>query len=593
MASGTSTLLRVRLYYMCGIAGIVGSMASAELAQSMAQRLRHRGPDGEGVWSQPGVALSHRRLAIQDLTDAGRQPMVFDSHVLTYNGELYDHERLRAGLPGPWNSSGDTEVLLRLLATQGRAGLHRLVGMFAFASWDTTLGQLLLVRDRLGIKPLYYRLMPDGIAFASELKALLLLGKPQIDPSAVRDFLFHGYIPAPKSIYRGIYKLPAGHSLTWTSGRVSIERYWNPSPALVERGAEETVQQLDSLLSVVVPEHTVSDVPVGVFLSGGVDSALTAFYLQAPHTYTLGFETSARSEADAARSVAEHLRTAHLELIAPEADFAGALERIPELFDEPFGDSAAWSNYLIAEFARREVTVALSGEGGDEIFCGYPRYWSRIGARSNFLNRTLAQYLPPLSRFASSMQRRGYVGLPAYAAALGGMTATQVDSLLTPGWREPDYDYLWFYRQFWREDLTPLAQLRWLDLNTDLAEGLLTKVDRTSMAHSLEVRPPLLDHRLVEFMLSVDPALLVDERRRRGKLLVRRLMEQRLPPDHLNRPKSGFGLPVHRWLTRHPKLLEDAVRRLIDRGVLLRAVGGEFRRAWYLLVLDRWFTAFD
>jgi hypothetical protein len=209
------------------------------------------------------------------------------------------------------------------------------------------------------------------------------------------------------------------------------------------------------------------------------------------------------------------------------------------------------------------------------------------------LNRTLARYLPPASRLASSMQRRGLVGLPAYAAALGGLTAPQVDYLLTTDWSEPEYDHLWFYRQFWREDLEPLAQLRWLDLNTDLAEGLLTKVDRTSMAHSLEVRPPLLDHRLVEFMLSVDPKLLVDERRRRGKLLARQLMEPRLPPQHSNRPKSGFGLPVHQWLKRHPKLLQEAVRRLMDRGILKRAVSNEFRRAWYLLVLDRWFTAFD
>jgi asparagine synthase (glutamine-hydrolysing) len=282
-----------------------------------------------------------------------------------------------------------------------------------------------------------------------------------------------------------------------------------------------------------------------------------------------------------------------MELLAPEADFAGALDKIPALFDEPFGDSAAWSNYLVAQFARREVTVALSGEGGDEIFCGYPRYWSRVGARSNILNRSLARFLPPLSRLASSMQRRGYAGLPAYAAALGGMTARQIDTLLGANWREPGYDYLWFYRKFWRDDLQPLAQLRWLDLNTDLAEGLLTKVDRTSMAHSLEVRPPLLDHRVVEFMLSVDPKLLVDERQRRGKLLVRRLMEPRLPRNHLNRPKSGFGLPVHRWLRRNPKILHDAVRRLMDRGVLQRAVDAEFRRAWYLLVLDRWFTAFD
>ena len=558
----------------------------------MAQRIQHRGPDGEGLWTEPGVALSHRRLAIQDLTDAGSQPMVFGSHVLTYNGELYNHERLRAGLPGPWASSGDTEVLLRLLATEGAACLSRVVGMFAFASWDSRAKSLLLVRDRLGIKPLYYRLLPDGIAFASELKALMLLGTPDIDQSAVRDFLFHGYIPAPKTIYRGICKLPAAHTLRWQAGKVSIERYWNPMTETVARSAEDTVQELDALLREVVPQHTVSDVPVGVFLSGGIDSALTAFYLDAPRTYTLGFEQGGRSEADAARQVAAHLDTEHLEMTAPQADFAGALDRMPGMFDEPFGDSAAWSNYLVAQFARREVTVALSGEGGDEIFCGYPRYWSRVGGRSSFLNRSLARYLPPLSRLASSMQRRSYEGLPAYAAALGGMTGEQIDSLLAPSWTAPDYDYLWFYRQHWRDDLRPLAQLRWLDLNTDLAEGLLTKVDRTSMAHSLEVRPPLLDHRLVEFMLSVDPQLLVDERRKRGKLLVRRLMEPRLPPNHLNRPKSGFGLPVHRWLKQHPQLMQDAVRRLMERGILRRAVSSEFRRAWYVLILDRWFTAF-
>jgi asparagine synthase (glutamine-hydrolysing) len=577
---------------MCGIAGIVGSRASVEVARSMAQRLRHRGPDDEGSWGEPGVALAFRRLAILDLSEAGHQPMVFGSQVLTYNGELYNHERLRAGLPGPWHSTGDTEVLVHLLAKQGSACLDRLVGMFAFAAWDTRERRLLLARDRLGIKPLYYQVLPDGIAFASELKALLVLGQPEIDASAVRDFLFHGYIPAPKSIYRGIAKLPAGHTLTWSAGRINIERYWNPSTTIAARSSDDTVQELDALLRDVVPAHTLSDVPVGVFLSGGIDSALTAYYLETPRTYTLGFDSGARSETDAARRAAEHLHTEHLEMTAPLADFAEALDKIPALFDEPFGDSAAWSNYLIAQFARREVTVALSGEGGDEIFCGYPRYWSSIGARSTILNRSLARFLPPLSRLGSSMQRHSYVGLPAYAAALGGLTALQIESLLAKRWREPEYDYLWFYRQYWRENLSPLAQLRWLDLNTGLAEGLLTKVDRTSMAHSLEVRPPLLDHRLVEFMLSVDPGVLVDQKRRRGKLLVRRLMEPRLPAGHLDQRKSGFGLPVHRWLRRHPTVLREAVRRLMDRGVLQRPVGTEFRRAWYLLVLDRWFTAF-
>jgi len=577
---------------MCGIAGIIGSRASVDAVNAMTRLLRHRGPDGEGSWSAPGVALGHRRLSIIDLSHAADQPMVLGSHVLTYNGEIYNHAALRAGLPGPWRSTGDTEVLLHLLAREGTAGLRKAVGMFAFALWEGQARRLTLARDRLGIKPLYYRILPDGLAFASELKALLVLDAPEIDASAVRDYLFHGYVPAPKSIYRGIAKLPAGHTLTWEDGRVRIERYWEPSIAIKARSADAALEELDALLAEVIPAHTLSDVPVGVFLSGGIDSALTAWYLQAPHTYSLGFDARERSELAGARAAAAHFGTVHTEMTAQAADFGQALDAIPRIFDEPFADSAAWSNYLIAQFARREVTVALSGEGGDEVFCGYPRYWSRVGGRSSVLNRALARWLPPLSRTAASMQRHAYTGLPAFAAALGGMPQAQIERLLAPGWRASGYDYLWFYRQFWREGEDPLVQLRWLDLHTSLAEGLLTKVDRTSMAHSLEVRPPLLDHRLVEFMLSVDPALLVDRRRRRGKLLERRLMQPRLPPGHLERPKSGFGLPVHRWLKSRPRVLHEAVARLRERGVLQRSVGPEFRRAWSLLVLDRWFAAF-
>jgi len=558
----------------------------------MTSLLRHRGPDGDGLWSAPGVVLGHRRLSILDLSHAGDQPMRLGAHVLTYNGEIYNHAALRARMPGPWHSTCDTEVLLHLLAREGAACLGKVLGMFAFACWDQTARRLLLARDRLGIKPLYYRLLPDGIAFASELKALLILGKPEIDASALRDYLFHGYVPAPKSIYRGICKLPAGHTLAWQNGSVRIERYWTPSADVKARSAEETLRELDGILREVVPEHTLSDVPVGVFLSGGIDSALTAYYLKAPRTYSLGFEAEGRSELGAARNAADHLHTIHTDMTAPAANFEQALDAMPRIFDEPFGDSAAWSNYLIAQFARREVTVALSGEGGDEVFCGYPRYWSRVGARSNILNRCLARWLPPLTRLATSMQRQAYTGLSAFAAALGGMTGAQIDHLLASEWRESDYDYLWAYRPFWREGERALVQLRWLDVHTDLVEGLLTKVDRTSMAHSLEVRPPLLDHRVVEYMLSVDPDLLVDRHRRRGKLLVRRLMQPRLPAGHLDRPKSGFGLPVHRWLKAHPHVLRQAVARLRARGVLQRSVGTEFRRAWSLLVLDRWFTAF-
>ena len=577
---------------MCGIAGIIGREASADAALAMSARIAHRGPDGDGLWQADGVVLAHRRLAILDPTPAGAQPMQFGAHVVTYNGELYNFHALRASIDAPLHSNCDTEVLLHLLARDGKRCLPQLVGMFAFAVWNEERRELFAARDRLGIKPLYYRVLADGIAFASELKALLVLGTPAIDRSAVRDFLFHGYIPAPKTIYQGIAKLPAGHSLSWRDGELKVEPYWEPSLEIRLRDRETSLMELDALLRTVVPEHTLSDVPVGVFLSGGMDSALTAYYLGAPRTFTLGFEADARSEAQAARAVAAHLGTRHTAMSASSADMDVALNTITQIFDEPFADSAAWSNYLIAGCARRDVTVALSGEGGDEIFCGYPRYWSSDRRTFDRLNRTLAAWLPPLSRFGQSMQRHAFTGLPAFSAALGALTGEQVDALLQPEWLESDYDYDWFYRQFWRESLDPLAQLRWLDINTNLPEGLLVKVDRTSMAHSLEVRPPLLDHRLVEFMLGVDPQLLVDRSARRGKLLVRELMQPRLPPGHLDRPKSGFGLPTHRWIRRHPQMWTDAVRRLMDRGVLRQRLSSDFRRAWSVLALDRWFSAF-
>src|SRR5450631_4425575 len=324
---------------MCGIAGIIGRDASAEVAAAMASRLAHRGPDGHGTWLGAGAALAHRRLSILDLTAAGAQPMQLDSHILTYNGELYNFHALRATLAGPFHSNCDTEVLLHLLAEEGKRCLPRLVGMFAFAVWDEERRELFAARDRLGIKPLYYRVLPEGIAFASELKALLVLGTPPIDKSAVRDFLFHGYVPAPKTIYQGIAKLPAGHSLSWQDGELKIERYWDPSTEIRVRDRARSLEELDALLRVVVPEHTLSDGPVGVFLSGGIDSALTADYLGQPRTFTLGFDAGARSEAEAARAVAEHLGSRHTAMTTTSADLDAALKTMPLVFDEPFGDS--------------------------------------------------------------------------------------------------------------------------------------------------------------------------------------------------------------------------------------------------------------
>ena len=574
---------------MCGIAGLVGGRADPALVARMTATLHHRGPDDSGVHTEPGVAFGHTRLAILDLSPAGHQPMEFGDYVVTYNGEIYNFRELRRELPGPFRSDSDTEVLLHLYARDGARCVERLNGMFAFAIWDRRRRRLFAARDRLGIKPFHYSIEGDCLAFASELKALLALRRPALAPAALRDFLVYGYVPAPRTAYAGFAKLPAAHTLEWQDGRLRLARYWSPPDTVVRRDAASAREELGALLATVVTDHTLADVPVGVFLSGGLDSAAVASCLTRPETFTLGFDASPRSEAAAARRVAAHLGTRHHEATAHAIDMDAALAHMPGLYDEPFADSAAWSAYLISELARREVTVALSGEGGDELFCGYPRYWkSPGGGAGRHAAALLARLLPPLGPLGQSLERRALSGLESAAARLGYLNATQLDWLGAPHIAHADGDPLWFYRQHWREELEPRARLRWLDLHTNLPEGLLTKVDRASMAHSLEVRPPLLDHRLVEFACTLDTALLVDPAAGRGKQLVRELVAPRLPPGHLDRPKQGFGLPVRRWLRANPQLLAAASARLQSVGVLRRPIPAGFRGAWGLLVLDRW-----
>ena len=575
---------------MCGIAGILGPQADPERVARMNAALHHRGPDDRGVYSEPGVALGHTRLSIIDLSPAGHQPMEFGDYVITFNGEIYNFKALRDTLPGPFRSSSDTEVLLHLFVRDGAACVDKLEGMFAFAIWDRRRRRLFAARDRLGIKPFYYHASADGLRFASELKALVIEGHPPLDLSALRDYFTYGYVPAPKSAYVGIAKLPAAHRLWWEQGRLTLERYWQPSAQIEYRDADTAEQALDELLRRVITDHTLADVPVGVFLSGGLDSATITYYLEHPKTFTLGFDVAGRSEADAARAVATHLGTEHHEATAHGVALVAALAAMPGLFDEPFSDSAAWSNLLISQAARREVTVALSGEGGDELFCGYPRYWQSTGEGS-LAARALSAVLPPLSPFGQSMHRRARGGLEGYAARFSQLTLPQLPALIHPRLLEPDYDDLWFYRAHWRPELDPIQRMRWLDIHTNLAEGLLTKVDRSSMAHSLEVRPPLLDHRLVEFALKVDPKLLVDRDAARGKLLLRRLMGPRLPAGHLDRPKSGFGLPVRRWVRQNPQLLSAASARLQAADILRRPLPRDFRRTWTMLTLDRWLSS--
>ena len=544
---------------MCGIAGIVGSPPDPAVIERMVDRLRHRGPDDRGVWRSDDAHLGHARLAILDLSAAGHQPMVRDQLVITYNGEVYNFRELRRRLPGPFRSDCDTEVVLAAYAEEGDRCLHRLRGMFAFAVWDARRHRLFAARDRLGIKPLFYRALPGGLAFASEIKALLELGRPPVDESALRDYLTYRYIPAPKTVFAGIRELPPGHTLVWQGGgALEVARWWEPSAEVTVTDMGEAVERLGRLLEIAVPMHTLADVPVGVFLSGGIDSTTTAAFVDRPRTFTLGSRIGHRDEAPVARRVAAHFGAEHHELLAESVDLDLALDTQPRLYDQPFGDSGSWATFLVSRLAR-----ALAGA------------------------------LPTFSALGRSLQRRVAAGLERYAAFLSPFTVEQKRALIGPRLEQEGYDDLWFFRRHWREELPPLKRLQWADLHTYLAGDLLARVDRASMAHSLELRPPLLDHELVELGLALDGPLLLDPATGTGKLVVRRLMAGRVPAGLFDRPKRGFNLPIRRWVARRPRLLSAALDRLAEAGIIRRPRALSFtgEQAWALLSLDRWVTS--
>jgi asparagine synthase (glutamine-hydrolysing) len=578
---------------MCGIVGIVGSDIEPGTASRMVAKLRHRGPDDSGVWEGEGAELGQSRLSIVDLSPAGHQPMELGDLVLVYNGEVYNHEALRAELGGSYRSTTDSETILHLYREHGDGCVRFLTGMFAFAIWDRRRRRLFAARDRLGIKPFHYWVRDGQLGFASELKALLELDTPSLDRSAIRDLFTYRHIPTPKTIYRDIRKLPPAHTLVWQDGRIEIERYWTPDVTSEINDPREAEEGLDTVLKTVMPEHLMSDVPVGVFLSGGLDSAAVTAYLPKPRTFTLGIDVKHRDEAPAARLVAEMYGTDHHEERVGGTQLEPALALMPRLFDEPFGDSAAWSNWAVARMAKKHVTVVLSGEGGDELFLGYQRHQKQTGAVLNPFMRAAAALVPTLSLTARSLQRKSFTGFDRYVTLVSPFNPVQQAALLHPDLlAASDEDPAWNLRAFWQDDLDPRKSMQWVDINTTLHDGILTKVDRTSMAHSLEVRPPLLDHRVVEFALKLAPELLRATDGGPGKLILRKLMEPRLPPGHLDRPKSGFNLPIRRWIKTQPELLDGALDRLENAKIIRRPRFAKFssEQVWTMLVLDRWMT---
>jgi asparagine synthase (glutamine-hydrolysing) len=603
---------------MCGITGLIhpAGFDQAELhatVAKMTQTLVHRGPDADGVWLDPdgGVALGHRRLSVLDLSEHGNQPMLSPcgQFCLVYNGEIYNHASLRSELEDRghrFRGHCDTEVLLAAIRQWGpEAALPRLVGMFAFAVWDRQSKTLTLARDRLGIKPLYYGWQNGCFLFGSELKALRAhpAFRGEVDREAVARFLRHNYVPAPWTIYRGIYKLPAGSLLRLSSQTASepvAPRIWWDLKEVADEGAQhpfrgtphEAVDELDRRLREAVRMEMEADVPLGVFLSGGIDSSTAVALMQAESsrpvkTFSIGFEEAAYNEAVHAKAVAKHLGAEHTEYYVTGAEAREVIPRLPELYDEPFADSSQIPTLVLAQLTRRHVTVCLSGDGGDELFCGYDRYfylerlWRRIGWCPSPLRRLGAKTAELLS-------------VPFSSSRIGGKLHT-LSEVLSPVWGIDFYEH---FNTHWRDPATILLdarrlpesrrprpegrglveQMMYLDTQTYLPDDLLVKVDRASMAVSLEVRVPLLDHRVVAFAWTLPLSLKL--RDGQTKWLLRQVLERYVPRQLIDRPKMGFGIPLDVWL-RGPlrqwaeELLDE--RRLRQEGFFDPA---PIRRTW-------------
>lgn len=608
---------------MCGLTGSLEFQPAtpadtlARQIKAMADTLRHRGPDSDGQWidAKAGIALGFRRLAIIDLSPAGAQPMTSHDgrYVIAYNGEVYNFPDLCRELVGKghqFNGHSDTEVILAAIVEWGLwAAVGRFVGMFAFALWDRQTGELSLVRDRLGIKPLYYGQFGRHLVFASELHALrahpAFVGA--VDRDALALYLKRNCIPSPRTIHQGVNKLAPGTILTQTpKGGIQLSPYWHlRDVALSGQSAQfqgdegEGGEELERLLAEAVRCRMVADVPLGVFLSGGIDSSTVAALMQQQSstpikTFSIGFEDAAYDEAVDARAVARHLGTEHHELYLTEADALDVVPRLSQVYDEPFADSSQIPTYLVSQMARREVTVALSGDGGDEMFGGYNRYlWvERVLGAARWLPGPLKGMiaglitaLPPhqWDRLAALLgQRNPGDKLHKLAGVLHARDPGRMYEGLTSHWPGAARMVLD------RNGELPIAAgaaladpahaMMYLDAMTYLPDDILTKVDRASMAVSLEARVPLLDHRVVEFAWSLPLKMKLGEGQ--SKRLLRQVLYRHVPRELIERPKMGFAVPIHDWL-RGPlrDWAEDLLspQRLRDEGYFDL---GPIRRTW-------------
>ncbi len=586
----------------------------------MADALTHRGPDMGDQWIDPeaGIALGFRRLAIIDLTPTGHQPMTSADgrFVVVYNGEAYNFADLREELAAAgrkFRGTSDTEVFLEGCVAWGvEATVDRLIGMFAFALWDSREKRLWLGRDRIGIKPLYYGQFDNLFLFGSELKALRAKDgwRPEIDRDALAAYFRFNYVPAPHTIYRNIYKLEPGTLLSFRVGeKPKLERYWNlasvASQGPLLNDEEEALVECEALLRDAVKRRLVADVPLGVLLSGGVDSSAVAALMQSESghpvkSFTVGFENAGFNEAGHAKAIAQHIGTEHHELYLSEARALELVPSLPDWYDEPFGDSSALPTWLVAQMAREHVTVALSGDGGDEVFFGYNRYHAAATTWSNVRHipkplRTMAaaaiSSIPTAgwdaaARIFPQSMRPSLAGDKAHklSSILGEADADGMYRRLVSHWSNPEQlvaNCMEPINAAWNDAraISDFSErMAFLDTKTYLPDDILTKVDRASMAVSLEVRVPLLDHRVVEFAWRLPKQMKL--KGASTKRLLRRILYRHVPRELVDRPKAGFAVPLDQWL-RGP--LRNWAEALLDEKKLKREGvlnPGPIRHAW-------------
>lgn len=635
---------------MCGLGGFISSGTTLSTLQrigkTIGDTLVHRGPDAGGVWCDEAgmVALSHRRLSIQDLSEAGAQPMVSrdQRYVIVYNGEVYNADEIRSSLHAigkVFRGHSDTEVIIEGISQWGvEALVEQLNGIFAIALWDRLEQRLYLVRDRLGIKPLFWGKVAGGIAFGSELKALHAVpgAKFDIDEEAVAAFTMLGYVPTPKSIYKGIEKLTPGVILVIDKDINVTKRPYALLDQIVKRARgnpflgteEEAVEQLDEIMRRVVKRQLLADVPVGAFLSGGIDSSSVVAAIGAVgrtdlNTFTIKFSEAVYDESPYARSVANALGTNHEEQLVSADDVFALVPKLPELADEPFADASIIPTYLVCQAARSHVGVALSGDGGDELFSGYRRYMyaPMIFERSRLIPSPLRRLVASgILSVSAKAWDEFFLRLPGHAhASIDGLKLYKAANILLA----KDTDEV-FFRQVTAFAQPPMAagkptfngfdlsidpdlelsfadRMQLIDQHTYLADNNLAKVDRASMALSLEVRVPLLDNEVVDFVWSLP------ERYKRqgstGKIVLKRFLERYVDRSLIDRPKMGFGLPVDMWLRGPLREWAESLldpRHLADDGwfdtALIRQywqehLTGRFNRAqalWHVLMFQAW-----